>query len=289
LRVFIRRGLAIPRFTLTQGTRTLLLHLEHDMRIPVLDDGFVEYLDHMGDDHAIVQAARTSFIGCKEDSKANSQLIRYLVRLKHHTPLEMCILKIGIRIPMDAWRQFVRHRLFSINEYSTRYSPAIDSAMETSEWRLQSTDNKQGSCGIADDETSNFLHSGEKFIHWVTKVFYKHCISKGIAREQARKNLPLCTYTEAVVECDLRGWLHFLELRLDPHAQLEIRQYAKAIADIIMKFWPITWNAFNDYVLNSVTLTACDLQAIHDQDYIFPTERERKEFNEKMEKIYGPK
>lgn len=259
-------------------------------KIQVLDDGFVIDLDHMGNDHAIVQAARTSYIGLDEDRDRTKDegLIRYLMRHQHWTPFEMCILKIGIRIPMDAWRQFVRHRLFSINEYSTRYQPAIDSATKTSscDWRLQSENNKQGSNGFLDKFKGTEFSNQEFMLHKLSRDIYEQRLSAGVAREQARKDLPLCTYTEAIVECDLRGWLHFLGLRMDSHAQYEIRVYANAIASFVQNHWPIAWEAFADYNLNSCTLTACDLQAIRDENYKFPTDREAREFLAKKARLF---
>ena len=262
------------------------------MKTSVLDDGFVQYIDHMGNDHAVVQAARTSYVGVSVDSDAekDERLLRYLMRHKHWTPFEMCILKIGIRIPMDAWRQFVRHRLFSINEYSTRYQPAIDSRSVASEWRAQSTNNKQGSNGLIADDVSHALSFDEARLHSHIEGVYQNRLKQGVAREQARKDLPLSTYTEAIVECDLRGWLHFLGLRMDPHAQLEIRQYANAIHDMIVNLFPISAQAFEDYHLNALTLTACDIQALTDPSYKFPTKREADEFEAKRERLkYGLK
>lgn len=254
----------------------------------VLDHGFVKYLDHMGDDHAVVQAARTSYVGVSEDTdkSKDERLLRYLMRHKHMTPFEMCNLKIAIKIPMDAWRQFVRHRLFSINEYSTRYKEAIDDACKADVWRLQSTNNKQGSAGfVTDEEVIDALNYNENSIQEHARAVYKHRLEMGVAREQARKDLPLSTYTEAIVECDLRGWMHFLGLRLDSHAQQEIRNYAHAIANIVKDIWPISWQAFEDYEINAMSLTACDIAALRDPNYKFPTQREKEEFEVKKGKL----
>lgn len=255
--------------------------------IKVLDDGFVQYIDHMGDDHAVVQAARTSYVGVSEDADhaKDERLLRYLMRHRHWTPFEMCILKIGIRIPMDAWRQFVRHRLFSINEYSTRYQPAIDARQVVTEWRAQSANNKQGSDGVIPAEVAHVLSYDEAHFHAHADAMYHKRLDHGVAREQARKDLPLSTYTEAIVECDLRGWLHFLGLRMDPHAQLEIRQYANAIHSIISDLFPISAKAFEDYHLNALTFTACDLQALTEPGYEFPTQREEQEYLAKCKRI----
>ena len=255
----------------------------------VLDHGFVEYVDHMGDDHAVVQAARTSYVGVNEevDTADDERLIRYLMRHQHMTPFEMCILKIAIRIPMDAWRQFIRHRLLSVNEYSTRYRPAIDSRHKAGNvWRQQATDNKQGSGEfIRNQAYCDLLRIHEDALHRHSQDVYKERLNLGVAREQARKDLPLSTYTEAIVECDLRGWLHFLALRLDPHAQHEIRQYAVAISYLVEQRWPLSWKAFKDYELNSITLTACDIQAYNNPEYVFPTSREAAEYDSKIERL----
>ena len=255
----------------------------------VLDDGFVKFVDHMGDDHAIVQAARTSYVGVAEDEdhSKDERLIRYLMRHQHMTPFEMCILKIAIRIPMDAWRQFIRHRLLSVNEYSTRYRPAIDSRLKARQtWRTQSDNNKQGSGGfIRDPAVCDELRLQEDRFHNYAQHVYESRLQMGVAREQARKDLPLSTYTEAIVECDLRGWLHFLGLRLHPHAQYEIQQYAMAIADIVRGLWPIAWRAFEDYELNALKLTDCDIKAFNDPEYVFPTKREADEYDSKLKRL----
>jgi thymidylate synthase (FAD) len=241
----------------------------------------------MGNDHAIVQAARTSYVGVAEDEdhSKDERLIRYLMRHQHMTPFEMCILKIAIRIPMDAWRQFIRHRLLSVNEYSTRYRPAIDSRHVASIWRAQSQDNKQGSSGVILDERAERLSAEESLLHKMSNWVYENRLKANIAREQARKDLPLSTYTEAIVECDLRGWLHFLGLRLHPHAQYEIQQYAMAIADLVRMHWPLAWQAFVDYELNALKLTACDIKAYNDPEYVFPTKREAEEYDSKLKRL----
>jgi len=171
----------------------------------------------------------------------------------------------------------------SINEYSTRYKPAIDSAMKTkpTEWRMQSENNKQGSNGFFNDTLGIAMSNQEEYLHQQSREIYEKRLAAGMAREQARKDLPLCTYTEAIVECDLRGWLHFLSLRMDPHAQLEIRQYANAIGHFVAELFPVSWQAFEDYNLNALTLTACELQAMNG-NYEFPTKRESEEWKQKQ-------
>ncbi|MGI6494917.1 MAG: FAD-dependent thymidylate synthase [Kiritimatiellia bacterium] len=235
-------------------------------RIPVLDDGFVRPVDYLGNDAAIVQAARVSYGAGTKQISQDRGLIRYLLRHRHTSPLEMCEIKLHIRAPMDCWRQWVRHRTASVNEYSTRYSVAIDAAQRTSPdaWRAQSTDNRQGSGGFLPDETGAILTQSESVLHRMARDTYEARLAIGVAREQARKDLPLSTYTEAYWKIDLHNLLHFLELRMTPHAQLEIREYAEAIGNEIVARWvPFAWEAFQDYRLASMELSRLDLEQVN--------------------------
>ncbi|MDX2472525.1 MAG: FAD-dependent thymidylate synthase [Candidatus Krumholzibacteria bacterium] len=221
----------------------------------VLDDGLVRVVDYMGDDAAIVQAARVSYGAGTKATSDDRGLIRYLLRHRHTTPFEMCSLKLHIRVPMDAWRQWIRHRTASTNEVSTRYSVATEGTLKTApdQWRLQSTDNKQGSLGWLDPEAGAEMTRKETEFHAVSRELYNDRLEAGIAREQARKDLPLGTYTEAYWKMDLHNLLHFLALRMDSHAQKEIRDYATIIGEEIVKRWvPLTWEAFQDYRLGSL-------------------------------------
>lgn len=216
----------------------------------VLDDGLVRVVDYMGDDAAVVQAARVSYGAGTKKTSDDRGLIRYLLRHRHTTPFEMCELKLHVRVPMDAWRQWIRHRTASVNETSTRYSLAIDAAQRTSpdQWRIQAVNNKQGSDGLVDDETGAKLTTQEAELQEHARAVYNERLELGVAREQARKDLPLCTYTEAYWKMDLHNLLHFLALRMDPHAQQEIREYATVIGEEIVSRWvPLTWEAFQDY------------------------------------------
>ena len=206
---------------------------------PVLDDGHVRVIDYMGDDAAIVQAARVSYGAGTKATSDDRGLIRYLLRHRHTTPFEMCSLKLHVRVPMDAWRQWIRHRTASVNETSTRYSIAIEGTQKTApdEWRLQSSDNKQGSSGFLDSARGAELTAAEADFQATARRVYDERLELGIAREQARKDLPLCTYTEAYWKMDLHNLLHFLALRMDPHAQLEIRSYADVIGREIVARW----------------------------------------------------
>src|SRR5512135_280182 len=165
----------------------------------VLDDGFVRVIDYLGDDAAIVQAARVSYGKGTRRVQEDRALLRYLMRHDHTTPFEMCEIKLHVRVPMDIWRQWIRHRTASVNEYSTRYSEAIDAARRTAPgaWRLQSASNRQGSSGVLAAEVGARLSAEEEELLERARAVYEGRLAAGVAREQARKDLPLSTYTEA--------------------------------------------------------------------------------------------
>jgi thymidylate synthase (FAD) len=244
---------------------------------PVLDDGHVILIDAGGSDQRIIDAARVTRGKGTRKVTEDRALLRYLFRHRHATPFEMADITLHVRVPMDCWRQWIRHRTASVNEYSTRYSEAIDSAQRTNpaQWRTQSATNKQGS---ASDELEwpewatekgdwpspgSYLSDREKEFQVEARQLYEERLQFGIAREQARKDLPLSTYTEAYWKCNIRNVLHFLGLRMDPHAQHEIRQYARVIGEeIVARLFPWTWEAFLDYELNAMRLSDPDVQAI---------------------------
>ncbi len=231
----------------------------------VLDDGFVRLIDYMGDDSSVVQAARVSYGAGTKRVHEDRGLIRYLMRHSHTTPFEMCEIKMHVRAPMDVWRQWIRHRTANVNEYSTRYSIAIDAAQKTppDKWRLQSHDNRQGSSGYLSRQDGAFLSAAETEIQTATRAAYQTRLAKGVAREQARKDLPLSTYTEAYWKIDLHNLLHFLNLRMDPHAQEEIRSYATVIGeDIVARWVPLVWEAFMDYRRHSVQLSRIEKEVV---------------------------
>jgi len=256
--------------------------------------GFIKVVDVMGDDAAIVEAARLTAQSEGRALGSDRNLLRYLMRHRHSTPVEFAELKLHVRVPMDVWRQWIRHRTASVNEYSTRYSPAIDDRMATQpwDWRLQSKSNRQGSSGhnVTEfpDETfdgyyvtkspvdalnchalhgvetpGEYLTKQEKELHVRAQEVYNERLHFGVAKEQARKDLPLSTFTEAYWKCDLHNLLHFLGLRMDSHAQKEIREYADIIGnDIVAELFPLTWEAFCDYRLHATLLTSLDQQVI---------------------------
>ncbi|MCX6134692.1 MAG: FAD-dependent thymidylate synthase [Ignavibacteriales bacterium] len=247
--------------------RPLVESLDEVLGVPfkVLDDGFVRVVDYMGSDESVVQAARVSYGKGTKKVNEDRGLIRYLLRHSHTTPFEMCEIKLHLRVPMDCWRQWIRHRTANINEYSTRYSIAVDATQKTPpyEWRQQSKDNKQGSEGFVDSLLGAQLTQQEQELQDFARKVYNERVEKGIAREQARKDLPLSTYTEAYWKIDLHNLLHFLLLRMDSHAQFEIRSYANVIGNEIVRRWcPIVWEAFTDYKVRGSSLTRLEIDVI---------------------------
>lgn len=231
----------------------------------VLDDGFVRVVDYMGDDAAVVQAARVSYGAGTKRVQQDRGLVRYLMRHSHTTPFEMCEIKLHVRVPMDTWRQWIRHRTANVNEYSTRYSLAIDAAQRTTSegWRTQSPGNRQGSTGLLPVEIGRGLSASERDLQEKAREVYEARLAAGVAREQARKDLPLSTYTEAYWKIDLHNLLHFLELRMDMRAQQEIRTYAMVIGESIVAKWvPTVWEAFLDYRRQGVQLSRVEAEII---------------------------
>lgn len=237
--------------------------LGHELK--VLDDGFVRVVDYMGGDESIVQAARVSYGKGTKRIHEDRGLIRYLMRHRHTTPFEMCEIKLHVRVPMDCWRQWIRHRTANVNEYSTRYSVAIDAAQKTPAdgWRLQSSGRKQGSEGNLSFKEGEKLSNEEAGFLKIARETYEKRLKKGVAREQARKDLPLSTYTEAYWKIDLHNLLHFISLRMSTDAQHEIRQYANVIGKEIVQRWcPITWDAFVDYQIGAMTFSKAEIQIV---------------------------
>lgn len=234
-------------------------------KFPVLNDGFVCLVDCMGDDGAVVQAARVSYGAGTRHTSDDRTLIRYLMRHRHSTPFEMAEIKLLVRVPMDCWRQWIRHRTANVNEYSTRYSVAIDSMQTTDPdaWRTQSKDNRQGSAGFLPDGVGAKLTAAERDFQAAAERLYQERLEQGVAREQARKDLPLSTYTEAYWKIDLHNLLHFLALRMDEHAQWEIRQYATTIGEqLVRPLFPLVWEAFQDYRMQALTLTRLEIGVV---------------------------
>ena len=234
--------------------------------IPVLDHGFVRVVDYMGDDSSIVQAARVSYGKGTKTVNQDRGLIRYLMRHKHTTPFEMVQIKFLVKCPIFVARQWLRHRAFSYNEYSGRYSIMSDDFYTPEPERLQtqSKNNKQGT-----DEKGKFSQSTQMMMNIKMKQSqdlslkeYQYYLDVDMSRELARNNLPVSNYTEFYMSGNLHNLFHFLRLRLDSHAQYEIQVYAEAIYDIIKPLFPLACEAFEDYSLNSSNLSKQEVDLI---------------------------
>lgn len=255
----------------------------------VLDHGHVVLLDYMGSDADIAAAARTSYAGGTKQVRDDRKLIRYLMRHRHTTPFEMADLKFHVKLPIFVERQWIRHRTFSTNEVSARYSVLPEEAYHPADDRIvhQSTQNKQGSGLQADPVLVRCLHDSLSESYSESFSAYHYAIDCNVAREIARLPLPVATYTEKVWMGNLHNLFHFLELRLDEHAQWEIRQYAQAIAKIVEKLFPLSWEAFIDYRLEAVTFSKQEMACLlahmmgAGADFRGMTEREKEEFNQK--------
>ena len=228
--------------------------------IKVLDKGFVRLIDHYGDDSTIVQSARVSYGDGTKTKREDRDLIRYLVRHSHTSPLEQVEFRFHFKLPIFVARQIVRHRTANINEQSARYSVMKNEAYVPDELRTQDTVNKQGGVGRVDEELEEMLLS--RMYDEQDELFtnYEEYIKEGVCREQARINLPLSLYTEWYWKMDLHNLFHFLRLRLDWHAQKETRAYAQAVYDLIKPIVPIACEAFEDYVLNSITFSRAEME-----------------------------
>lgn len=228
---------------------------------PVLDHGFVGLIDHMGSDSAIVQAARVSYGAGTKQVQDDRNLIRYLMRHEHTTPFEMCSVKFHIKLPIFVMRQLVRHRTASMNEYSARYSVLTDEFYipEIKNIQPQSTSNKQGrEEGEWDFEKKRDVqHVFQRSFHSAYKE-YLLLLDKdeGLARELARSVLPVGGYTECYWTANLKNFLHMARLRMDPHAQWEIREFARVMYDLAKPLFPEACQAFEDYAVNTVKFSS---------------------------------
>lgn len=222
--------------------------------VQVLDKGFIQLVDVMGDDHAIVAAARASYkkTASKGDSE-DKKLLFYLLRNRHTTPFEMVEFKFLVKAPLLVTQQWMRHRMWSYNSSSARYTPATDNDFYIPRvWRLQAMDNKQGSEGASEEITSSLLTALLTDTVLNSYRAYQLALHNGIAKEQARLFLPgFAYYYTFIAKTDAHNLMHFLKLRMDPHAQYEIRQYATAIYEHFFRLHlPWTAEAFEEYILH---------------------------------------
>ena len=235
---------------------------------PVLDHGFVRAIDYMGDDSAIVQAARVSYGAGTKHVSNDEGLIRYLMRHWHSTPFEMCELKLHVKLPVFVARQWIRHRTANVNEYSARYS-ILDREFyipEPAQLAAQSTVNNQGRGAVLEGaEAARVLallksDAAQMYDHYEEMLSQEG--QQGLARELARMNLPMNIYTQCYWKTDLHNLFHFLRLRADAHAQYEIRVYAEAIAKMVADWVPLAFGAFEDYRMGGVNLSGKAVDAL---------------------------
>ena len=240
---------------------------------PILDHGFIRLIDYMGDDAAIVQAARVSYGAGTKHVQNDEGLIRYLMRHWHSTPFEMCEIKLHVKLPVFVARQWIRHRTANVNEYSARYS-ILDREFyipAPEHLAAQSVVNNQGRGGVLTGEESarvlELLKSdaNRAYDHYEAMLSQAQpdgTPQQGLARELARMNLPANIYTQWYWKVDLHNLFHFLRLRADPHAQYEIRVYAEAIARVVADWVPLAYAAFDDYRMGGVTLSSKAVECV---------------------------
>ena len=260
----------------------------------VLDHGFVRVIDYMGNDTSIVQAARVSYGEGTKKSRDDKSLIFYLMRHWHSTPFEMCEIKLHVKLPVFVARQWIRHRTANVNEYSARYS-ILDNEFyipKSENLASQSSSNNQGRGDVLEGEEANKVIQILKSDSLRSYKSYEKMLSKenkkGLARELARMNLPTNIYTQWYWKTDLHNLFNFIRLRNDLHAQYEIRVYAEKIAELVKKWVPFSFEAFEQYQLNSSHLSSNGLSCIKrlmkgedvSQDNSGMGKREWKEFCE---------
>lgn len=262
--------------------------------VRVLDKGFVKLVEAMGDDSSIVQAARVSYGKGTKSLSEDEGLIRYLMRHQHTTPFEMVEFKFHCRMPIFVARQWIRHRTANVNEVSARYSEMPDWFYEPDPelCTTQSAQNKQGGTGTP---VENAPAVAASFVKSQTAVYgeYEEYIEAGMRRELARINLPVSLYTEWYWKIDLHNLFHFLKLRLDPHAQYEIRVFGEAMAGLVKGIVPVAWKAFEDYSLNSMPFSGLELEVLKrilagdqvDLETSIANKRERAELAAKLERL----
>lgn len=241
----------VGRPTVPEAER--LLGVKH----PVLSHGYVVLVDYMGNDAAIVQAARVSYGAGTKTVRDDRGLIRYLLRHGHTTPFEMVELKFLVRLPIYVARQMIRTRMASVNEYSARYSVVPDEfdLPPPAEVRRQSSRNRQGRDEPLPEPVVASFRSDLERVSQEAYSAYRRALEAGVARETARMVLPLAYYTEWYWKIDLHNLLRFLDLRLDPHAQEEIRAYAQVLATLARAVCPVAFEAFEDFRREAVPLS----------------------------------
>lgn len=240
----------------------MVLDYQLGNRLPVHDHGYVALIDKMGDDEAVVDAARISY-----DRRGRSEdraLIRYLLRHRHTSPFEMVELKFEVKMPIFVARQWVRHRTASMNEMSARYTELPEEMFVPREFSVQATNNKQGRGDTLPEDIQDLLRQKMTLANEVAYSDYQWLLEAGVARETAREVLNLNIYTKFIWKMDLHNLMHFLNLRLDPHAQQEIQDYAGVIERVIGQFFPLCHEAFVDYVRDAYTCSRMEVEVLRD-------------------------
>lgn len=262
-----------------------------DQPIPVLDKGFVRLVDYMGGDQRIVQAARVSYGSGTKSYRADRGLIHYLLKNEHTSPFEQVVLTFHCKMPIFVARQWVRHRTARLNEISGRYSIMKDEFYlpEPGQVRFQSESNKQARSddALPLDDAMLLIQTMEREQRELY-ANYESVIEKGVARELARANLPLSLYTEWYWQIDLHNLFHFLRLRLDEHAQYEIRVYGEALARCARAVAPLAWEAFEEHILGSVRFSreeSCALAAMLDGQPVGLEGKKLEAFQAKLAKL----
>lgn len=218
----------------------------YSKEIKVLDHGYVRYVDHMGSDERIVEAARVSFKSPLKGEEADRSLLEYLYKNKHTSPFEMVKLTLNVKLPIFIMRQYVRHRMQNLNEVSARYSQLPPEFYIPSVWRKQDVKNKQSSVESKELNHEDHTNGLSSFCN-AAYGEYERMLSYGVAREMARMILPINIYTEVYSTWDLKNLLHFIGLRDDAHAQAEIQEYGRAIKEICTDLFPWSMAAYEKY------------------------------------------
>lgn len=236
-----------------------------DKEYKVLDKGFIRLVDYLGGDDRIVQAARVSYGAGTKSIREDAALIDYLLRHQHTSPFEQVVLTFHVKMPIFVARQWVRHRTARLNEISGRYSIMQDECYlpASEDIALQSTDNRQGRMAEpAPLELRTNIRESLQTQQAAAYTSYRQLIDTNLAREIARINLPLATYTELYWQIDLHNLFHFLKLRCDSHAQKEIRDYAFTLLEICRKVAPLAAKSFEKHILTGVHLSGSELEAV---------------------------
>jgi thymidylate synthase (FAD) len=237
--------------------------------LQVLDQGFIRVVDYMGDDAAVVQAARVSYGKGTKQVSNDQGLINYLMRHRHTTPFEMCEIKLHVKLPIFVARQWIRHRTASVNEYSARYSVLDDGSYrpELAQLAAQAVHNRQGRGAQLDEGVARTVQERLGGSATAAEATYRWLLGDGpgepgLSRELARMVLPLSAYTQWYWKIDLHNLMHFIALRADAHSQYEIRAYADVLAEIVEKWVPLTASAFRDYRVNGAELSGRGLAVV---------------------------